>query len=165
MGAIDAYFLCVCVLAKFPSWTSRVRVPSPAPFTFKSFNDLHASRSSVRPSYLPTNGVIGVTSPHGVDFIGRLPTEIGRHNRRSRSFQETCCLRASPTNRGCRNPALIECPLKWTSIPSMSGSERRYRHTGVMIRRTTLGFWVGQWCSAMSTLSVKSAIVQPGWFT
>src|SRR5579859_5711687 len=30
-NALDAYVLCFQSLSKFPSWTSRVRVPSPAP--------------------------------------------------------------------------------------------------------------------------------------
>ena len=41
----------------FPSWTSRVRTPSPAPFLFNKFQWTHRSRSGFQPPLARLNGV------------------------------------------------------------------------------------------------------------
>ena len=61
--ALGAYVLCLQRKSIFPSWTSWVRVPSPAPFPF---NQLRCSEG------LPTTFCPRITHVNGVDWSGEL---------------------------------------------------------------------------------------------
>jgi hypothetical protein len=67
-NALDAYVHCFQSLSKFPSWTSRVRVPSPAPFSFNQLQRSASPGSKYSRRIVPLNGVADVQSPDFMAF-------------------------------------------------------------------------------------------------